>query len=331
MDDKRDKVPLYQNQVVIRLIQNLPYLVGAVFISVLLLAGGYFLGIWVTYVPTYQVETKYYVEYGVDPRVSDAYTYINAYSWNAWLHADEMAKDIKSHLSFEIDEEVLKRYLFADLPGDLRIPVTIVTTEDEELSLAIARATAEAMITFGDRQKEISSIRVIHSPTSTTRIPMVEEPWKLIGISAFLSLFSVFLVFVCSEFLSDGIWLPSYLERRWGLQVLGTPLSPGLGEHIRYFFCNGGSVGITTITDTLKPQLVRQVLYDNTDISEVKDFIPLGVVIDHPESCSKLREMDKVLLAVPAGKHMGHKLDYVLHYLALQNCEVTAVILWSVK
>jgi hypothetical protein len=329
MEKGNGKIPLYENQLFVRLVQKLPELVGAAFIGTLLLAGGYFLAKWVTYVPTFQAESKYYVEYGVDPRVSEVYTYINAYSWNVWLHTDEMAKEIESHLPKIMNTEELSRYLFADLPGDMRMPITKVTTGEAELSLTIARAVEEAMVAFGDKQKEITSIRVIHSPLVTTRIPMVSNPWKIMGVSVFLSFMIVFLVFVCGELVSDSIWLPSYMERRWGLQVLGTPASPRLGEHIRYLFCNGGSVGITTLTDALSPELVRQEIYNMSNIAEVKDFVLIPTVIDYPGSCAKLRMMDKVLLAVPAGKHMGHKLDYLLHYLALQDCKVTAVILWN--
>jgi capsular polysaccharide biosynthesis protein len=310
-------------------LKKLPFLIGASIIGTLILTVLYVLIKAVEYVPTYQAESTFYADYEVDPRVGDAYTYINAYSWNMWLHTDEMVEEIKSHLTIPIDDEELKGYLYADLPWDLRMPVTSVTTKDPELSLTIAHAVEEAMIAFGSKQKEIRSIRVVDSPSDTEKVQWLTDPGKHIALSALLSVVIIGIWFVCSELLSDGIWVPSDLAARSKLPVLGTPGSPGLSEHIRYIFLKGGNVGITTVTKEADPTGFRQVLYECTGIEEVKDWVPIPTVTEHPESCQELRNMEHILLVVLAAKRMGRKTDYVLNYLSLQDCKVTAAILWD--
>jgi capsular polysaccharide biosynthesis protein len=310
-------------------VKKLPFLAGISFIVTLFLFGGYLWCKAATYLPTFQAISTYYVDYGVDPSVGDAYTYINAYSWNVWIHTDEMLEEIESHLSEPIDEDELEGYLFADLPGDLRMPITKVTTTDEALSLTIAHAVEEAMMAFGYKQKEINSIRVVDSPVDTMQVPMLEEPAKIIGLCALLAIGIVSLCYLGIRRLSDGIWSPQALAARCKLPVLGTQDSPGLGEHLRYYFGDAHTVGITTVTDCADPVQIRQTLYSATGVEAVKDWVPILDVTEHPKSCSELRKMDAVLLTVPAGKKMGRKVAYILSYLALQDCKITAVILWN--
>jgi hypothetical protein len=310
-------------------VKKLPILSGISIIGTLFLFGGYLLSKAVTYVPTFQAISTYYVNYGVDPSVGDAYTYINAYSWNVWIHTDEMLVEIESHLTEPIDEDELKGYLFADLPGDLRMPITEVTTTDEELTLTIAHAVEEAMIAFGNKQKEIISIRVVDSPTDTMQVPMLKEPAKILGICALLSIGIVSFCFLCIRLSADGIWNPQALAARCKVPVLGTQDSPGLGEHLRYYFGNAHTVGITTVTDWADPVQIRQMLYAATGVETVKDWVTFPDVTEHPRCCPGLRKMDAILLAVPAGKKMGRKVSYILSYLALQDCNITAVILWD--
>jgi hypothetical protein len=310
-------------------VKKLPVLSGISIIVTLFLFGGYLCSKELTYVPTFQAVSTYYVNYGVDPRVGDAYTYINAYSWNVWVHTDEMVVEIESHLAKPIDEDELKGYLFADLPGDLRMPITKVTTTDEALTLTIAHAVEEAMVAFGNKQKEINSIRVVDSPTDTMQVPMLTEPAKILGLCTLLSIGVVSFCYLCIRLSADGIWSPKVLAARCKLPTLGTQDSPGLGEHLRYYFGNAHTVGITTVTDEVDPVQIRQMLYAATGVEEVKDWVTFPDVTEQPKGCSGLRKMDAVLLAVPAGKKMGRKVAYILSYLALQDCKITAVILWN--
>jgi capsular polysaccharide biosynthesis protein len=310
-------------------VRKLPFLIGASIIGTLFLSGRYFLIKQITYVPTYQATSSYYVDYGVDPKAGDTYTYINAYSWNVWIHTDEMVEEIQSHLPISIDEEELKGYLYADLPGDLRMPVTTITTEVPEMTLLIAHAVEEAMIAFGNKQKEIQSIRVIDSPSDTEKAPLLTEPGKHIAQCALLSILIVGIWFVLSELLSDAIWVPSDLADRCKIPILGDLKSSGLSEHLRYFFAKDAGVAITTVTKEACPFRFRDLLYEATGYEEINEWAAIPSAIDMPSVCKELRKTGQILLAVPVGKRMRHKTDYVLHYLSLQDCRVTAIILWN--
>jgi capsular polysaccharide biosynthesis protein len=308
---------------------KLPLLVGIALLGTLFMIGGYLLIQYLRYVPRYQAVSKYYVDYASDPILGDTYTYINAYSWNVWLHTGEFIREIEEHLQPQVEEEKLKSYLYGDLPGDLRMPVTQVTTEDKDLCLKVAHAVEAAMISFGKTQKEINSIRVVDSVTQAQKLPLVMQPLKVIGISICMSICAVVLVFVGSEIAADGIWFPDTLEQNCKIPVLGTKTNQSLKENIRYIFRNANRVAITSVTERPELSSVKVSLREKTGIQEIDNWECIPSVLEQPKSCRELREKDGILLVVQTGKKMGQKTAYVLHELALQDCNVTAVILWD--
>ncbi len=115
----------------------------------------------------YAMESLYYVEYGLDPKTDQAYTYINGHSWDVWLDSDEFVARIEAALPEAEREywqpEHIRRATTATLPSDLRMPKTRVEDRDPSRTVALARALEEAVLSFGLDQKEIERIRIVDS------------------------------------------------------------------------------------------------------------------------------------------------------------------------
>ena len=131
----------------------------------------------------------------------------------------------------------------------------------------------------------------------------------------------------------DSIWLPSTVERRYGLKVLGTLESPELEEDLRYLFENRRNIAVCPIQEHIDPvqvlQELRRACPDPELWREDMGWYPAPAPILCPESCRTLRCAGGILLVVEAGSHAGKQLEYVMEYLKRQDCKVTAAILWN--
>lgn len=309
----------------LRLLKRAPVILLITGIGMLLCGGGYLVRqIFFAGEDQYEAKSVYSVAYGTDPRIGMEYTYINAYSWNVWVHTEEFLNDIYAGITTEITQEELKGYVAADLPSNLRMPVSVVTTNNPALSLEIAGAVEQAFVRFGDRQREIISIKVESPARTAEKVLTDSHPLRVFVISGILVLLVQCLFFLIREMTADAIWLPRSLERRYGLAVLGTMESWGLRENLQYFFRNCRTVGITSVEEMDLDQVLA-ALSKETD----RQWVSVPSVLITPEGVRRLRETDGVLLVVRAGNYIGKKTEDVLDFLKQQDCRVTAALLWD--
>lgn len=316
----------------LRLSRNAGRILALTLAGTLIFGGGYFIkNVLFRPADTYGAKSVYYVEYGTDPRTGEAYTYINAYSWNVWIRTEEFRKEILSRLETGgleplPDLEQLTGYLSADLPSDLRLPVSLVTTPDPDLSLRIAEAVEESFVAFGEKQAEITSIRVVDPARKAEKVFLDVRPARAFLLSAVLTFFFVLIGFLLKETGDDSIWLPAALARRHGLKVLGTAKSRELAENLRYVFRGKRKIGITAVTGDTDLEAVLERLPRSSVEAE---WEIITSVMQEPENASRLRETDGILLVVKAGPHAGKRLERVLEVFRTQDCEVTAALLWE--
>ena len=183
----------------------------------------------------------------------------------------------------------------------------------------------------------IAKVRVIDPGISEEVVPDV-RPVRAFVLSALLSLFFAVVVFLLKELGEDSIWLPGSLRVRYGLKVLGTAGSPDFEENFKYLFADKREITVLPLderTDSTEAVNVLKELVlqpgtsgQHTDRAD-KEWLALPAPLLCPESCGKLRDADGILLLVPAGNHVGKKLEYVLDYLQQQDCKVTAAVLWE--
>ncbi len=315
--------------------------------GILLLGGGYILkNIVMSPAPAYGAESVYYVEYGTDPVTGNAYTYINAYSWNEWLHTEEFLEDISSRLSKgEVTGEELSAAIRADLPSDLRMPVTLVTTRDPDLSVRVARAVEESMVAFADRQREIESIRVVTGAESADRIRADVRPIRALILSAVVSFLAAVLFLFIRDTYLQGLWLPVQVRRDYGLVCAGAPELEEVRDHLAFLLEGCDSVGLLPVgrISEREVRLAEETLTEGALAEGVSEEggpegCPAGPkrVRTFPVYSGKgdyagLRSMDGVILLLGCGEREGGRLQYALEGLSLQRIPVKGALLYGVS
>ena len=280
----------------------------------------------------YRATTIYRMDYSVDA-IQYNYAAINAYTWDTYFHTEEFLELVRGKLSDgewgAISKEELSGYIRGDIESDCRVPFSIVTTEDEEKTAAIAGAVEETLVRdFPALIGEIKSIRVMDPGEAEKVIPDLRVGRAFI-LGAVLSFFFVIVALLLKELGDDNIRLPATLRRRYGLRTAGTPESRDLKENICYLFWENSRVAVCAVQEDCDPaemaEMLRRVCA-GTAAQEI-EWIPMPSPLICPESAEKLRETDGILLAVKAGPHSGKQTEYVMDYLAQQDCKITAAIL----
>ena len=177
---------------------------------------------------------------------------------------------------------------------------------------------------------------------------------RAVILAAILSLFFAVVISLLWELSCDSIWLPATLRRRYGLKDLGTVHSAGFAENVKYLlqkaterknignkdtgYKSTGKVELTAMVCGILPgedpaevisQLRTAVTAEDVKTSEEWQFTAVPSPLLCPESAETLRGADAVILAVPAGSHVGKQLEAVLEYLAAQDCTIDGALLWN--
>lgn len=335
------KEPFDMKLLVLRLMKKVWIPIAAALLGAVLVGGGYFLAKEVFGGPdTYEVTATYYVEYGKDPETGNDYTYINYASWDTWIKTDYFADNIWDAAMaegfaperFGVEKADLEGFLSADLPSDLRMPVSTVKTEDAELTDILARAVEKAFVRFGEEQREIDEIRVV----DTTEVSLTDRDVRtlracILGavLAVFFALVGMLLYFIAD----DGIYIPRVFSCRYGIPALGAAageseglhLLKGTAENVKYRFRECRTVAVTAVEAETDLRAVAGLLEKAQE--RERKYVCIPSILQIPEAAEKLRETDGVLLLVKAGAGNGKQIEKALHELKVQDCEVKGVLL----
>lgn len=324
------------------------YFVLAVILGALVAGGVYFFThIWGKEV-RYEATSTYYVEYGTDPQTGQEYTYINATTWDTtWVKSDAFLKEVQANVlagvpgvdSESLTIEQLKNYISADLPSDLRMPTTTVSTPDPELTMQVARAVEQAMISFGagDMNKEIDAIRVVITADAAERAVLDDRTWSAVILGGILGMFVAVVCWLIGYFLDDSIYVPGTFEKRYGISMLGTCNGVYTAVNFKHLFASKARVAVLGADADSNMQEVAETLQAriregaegprNHMQEEAWELVPMPGLEQCPEVVTALRECDGVLFGVEAGAHDGKRLEEQLSVLEKQQISVTAAIL----
>ncbi len=339
------KEPFNLRLAALRLIRNGWKILALTMAGTLLFGGGYYIKNVVLGPTTqYSATSTYKMEY-VDPPSESGDYYINEMTWNTYVQSVEFLDAVQGNMTDasgagadsvrDITVEQLRQMISAKLPSDWFIPVTVVTADAPDKALAIAAAIEKAMVNdLVVISSEVKEISVISPAIGVEEVRPDVRPVRAFVLSAVLSFFFVMVAFLLMETGDDSIWLPSSLRWRYGLRVMGTFNSPEIKENIDFAFAGSGKIAVCPMDARVDIAAVMQALASYTEEKACdgcwdREWIPMPAPVLCPEVCRKLREMDGILLVVPAGKRVGKTLEYVLEYLKEQECEITGAILWS--
>lgn len=278
----------------------------------------------------YRATSLFRIDYGVEGQDINL-VMINAYTWNTYMHTGEFLNFVRERLTgsdYEsLGEEELGNCIQGNVESDLRVPSVIVTTGDAAMSTAIIRAVEEAVLDFAQGINEIKDIRVLDQG-KTEEVPPDLRVGRAAVLGAVLTFFFTVIILLLQELGDDSIWLPAAIGRRYGLKTAGTPESREVKENISYLFagkkqaafCTVQEEGESAAADTLS-RICKGTAAENVD------WLVVPSPLLCPEGVEKLKAADGVLLGVKAGAHAGKQLEYVLEFLAQQDCKVTCAIL----
>lgn len=341
------KEPFDMKLLVLRFMRKIWIPVIAALLGAAIIGGGYFL-IYDVFGGSveYEVTSSYYVEYGTDPQTGNEYTYINYASWDNWIRTDYFVDRIwhtavENGLNAEtygITKQDLPGFLSADLPTDLRMPISIVRTTDPALTAELAAAVEKVFVLFADDQKEIDAIRVVDTTEVSVAFKDIRTLRACILGAVLAAFFTVVIMLIC-YITDDGIYLPKVFSCRYNIPALGAMsgygvklhFTRGTVENVAYRFRECSKVGVTSVEEDTDLSAVAMHLTAMDELAKegknLTKYICIPSILQVPEAGEKLREMDKVLLLVRAGVRNEKLIEKALHELAVQEVKVEGVLL----
>ena len=164
--------------------------------------------------------SDYYLEFAFDESGA-VYQAFNGYTWDDLLSTDPIMNYALALLPEGMTKEYVDRVVTATIPADIRyLKITVVTKNKDEAE-QIGRAMEQALIHFGEEQREFSQIRLTEFVDPVQKVE--ESQWLRAGIAGMLvafliSMISVVLIYI----LDDSIYTQEELEEKFSLKSLGT-------------------------------------------------------------------------------------------------------------
>lgn len=331
------KEPFDTKLFVLLFIKKIWVVLSGILLGAVLIGGGYYLKNVVFGGPVeYDITTTYYVQYNnYDPVTGEMHNYTNAATWQTWVTSDHFVDKTWSYAleaglipeKYGVTKGDLKGYFTADLPSDLRIPTSTVTTPYEELTSVLNDALQKVYKDFGDERVEMDSIVV----TNVTPLQVADKDIRtlravvlgaVIGLMVSAFGLSVWILW------DDSVIIPESFTYRYGVPMAGYM---GKGEkvldqevlvNVKHLLKDGSdSVAITTgktVDDEIQAAM-KEI--------GVKDIIAEKELSE--EHFKILRQAQKRLLLVEAGAHDRKQIEHILQTLRLQECSVTGAILFE--
>lgn len=337
------KEPFDLRLTLFRLMGKLPLIAAVTLLGTMLFGGGYYVkNVVFAGEKTYTATSVYHVEYAVDNTEDIANVYINETSWNAYMQSQMFLDAVQGYLAGTdmagTGAGELAAMLQALVLSDLRMPSTVVTADSPEKSIAIARAVEAAMTgELAEALSEIDSIAVIDPGSTAREVHPDVRPGRAFVLSAVLTCFFAVVVLLLKETGGDSIWLPGSIWKRYGIKTVGTPKSRELAENLRYLFAGENvaaqagnkDIVVCGVQEEVDAEKVLQRLRETCPDCIDETWFAVCSPLREPQTVRRLREAGGILLAVKAGSHAGRMFERVLEYLAQQDCQVTAAILWD--
>ncbi|MCQ2538819.1 MAG: hypothetical protein MJ114_00065 [Acetatifactor sp.] len=303
----------------LRLYRKIWVLILAALAGVLLVGGGYsFSKLVLGGGRTYQAESVCYIDYAEDGSGSP-YEYYNYYTWNELVHTDYFVDNMAQKLSMSREEIIASTA--ATIDSDVRYLYLRCTTHDPALSLKLAAALEEVTVGFAQEQKEIAAMQIVkeaREAKDNTNFRL-KNACILGGCIGFFAGLCGLFAFLCVD---TSLYLPSTLEKRYGLLALGAPSMKEFADNCAHALKDAQRIALVPGEQnmTIPEGLLKTK-------AEMKVF---GHVLDEAftdAEYDKLRNFDTVVLVVKAGNHNGRRVERTLEQLKRQQITVSAAVL----
>ncbi|MDD3369023.1 MAG: hypothetical protein PHP50_09095 [Lachnospiraceae bacterium] len=255
----------------------------------------------------YQSMTEYYIDFAFNENTKTVYDYYNSYTWNDIVETDDILGKAMEILGADYTEAEVKEAVVTELPSDIRVIHTIVTSNDPDRTAAIQQAIGQAIVEFGKDMQEFEGIRVIATEDPQT-VVRVKKTGRAVEAGI--------IVGILLGMAGVGIWygldrkirVPRDVSRYFGLDCIGVERKN---------------------SDTTKeedPSFQKNMYY----LKEKYEKLTLQPAEEAMEYTA-LREQDAILLGIPAERMTAEQLEKILQDLKIQDCNVIGFYLYDMK
>ena len=306
------KEPFDTKLFVLLFVKKIGLIIVAALVGGLLIGGGYYLKKVTFGGPVqYNITTTYYIDYAhQSEETGELYDYVNDATWRSWVVSDwfiDRAWQYALEAGFEPEKYQIAKsdligYFKADLPSDIRIPTSTVTTPYEEATQVLNEALQKTFFAFEADHDEMTAIKIIDE-TPLAEADRNVRLGNAIALGCTLSALAAAFLVACTIIWDDTIRLPETFTYRYGIPMAG---------------CKGKG-GIMDWDDTTQEKLQYLLKGKEPLVLTVKNF--------WEQSGESIQKADAILLEVEAGKDRGKAIEYVLHELQVLDCKVDAALL----
>ncbi len=276
----------------------------------------------------YTMDSKYYLEYAVDPSDQQTFSYFASYTWNDFLKSEDMVAGMLDSLNIPMTAQELKNSFEAELVSDLRICYIHTTARDPETVREIDRVAGEAIMAVGERQKELLTVSLMDRGTPRLATPDLRTLRACIlgaALGFFFTLFGLGLWMM----LEERVHMPGTLAGRYGIPVAGY-VSPGgeaskeLESQLDYLLRGKADIGVTAVDGELDTGGMVKLL---KPLRGEREYTAIPSLYQAPEAGDALRGKEGILLLVRADRDRGKAIEEILRRLRQLDIEVDAMIL----
>lgn len=276
----------------------------------------------------YTMDSKYYLEYAVDPSDQQTASYFASYTWNDFLKTEDMVEKMLASLEIPMTAQELVDSFEAELVSDLRICYIHTTSEDAEKVKEIDRVAGEAIIAVGERQWELEEVSLLDRGTPHLATPDLRTLRACI-LGAVLGFFFTLFGLGLWVMLEERIQVPGTLVLRYGIPVAGYVsdrgmLSEELESQLDYLLRGKSDIAVTAVNGEMDLGSVTKALQP---LKGQREYTAVPSLYQAPEAGDALRGREAVLLLVQADCDRGKTIEEILRRLGQLGVTVDTMIL----
>ena len=258
----------------------------------------------------YQAQSKVYLDFAPDD-TGEVYQYYNGYTWNDLMSTNLILDATMSYLPDDYTEDEVVLATKAEILSDVRLLTITITTSDIERTAQILRATDQALVDMGQREKEFIDIEIIKE---TEPQMVVADPRLLQAVLVGLVI-ALVLVFISMELvyiLDDRIYVPGDLKCVTEVPFVGFSFTSNKDKNL---------------VERLQNDMEQNLAYLEKENGELK-ILELKKNSDFSEQMpDSVKNAKCILLSIPYGKIDRSSLSYRIEQLSLRKLTLTGIII----
>ncbi|MCM1118642.1 MAG: hypothetical protein NC543_04700 [bacterium] len=310
-------------------------LAGAV-AGLALVGGGYYLkNVTLGGVIPYKVDSKFYLEYAVDPSDQQPYSYFATFTWNDLLKSDQAVEDMLKGLKIPMTAQELTDSFEAELMSDLRVCYIHTVHENAETAREIARVAGQAMFDIGRQHKELEAISLVSEGEPQLVTPDVRTLRACIlggVLGIFFSVFGLGIYMLVEE----KVHVPGTLAWRYDIPVAGYVSREGkpseeLASQLAVLLEGKHSVAVTAVDGELDlgsiVRLLEQVGKEHSGGELSQSYTAIPSLWQAPEAGEAMLGYEGIVLLAKADHDCGKAIEETLRLFGQLEKPVDAMVL----